>query len=436
MTQAAPANGRSVSLIDLAQPLRGRRVAAYSLAALVVVAQLLFSEPAAGTLQSFPFLMPLTAITLIAFLAGRGPAILTAVASGLIAQYYVLPPFHTLRITWPAGYIGITFYASLAALIIGLMHRIIAAHGDLQESRASLQALNESLEQRVTKRTAALVATRDELRHTNANLEAIVEARVGDLRLANEEIQRFAYIVSHDLRAPLVNVLGFTSELDAARGDLETFLEDVERATPQLVTPDRRALIKQDLPEALGFIRASTAKMDRLINAILKLSREGRRKLMPETIDLAALVVAQSASLAQQLEAREATIEIDGELPPLVSDRLAVEQVFGNLIENAVKYLAPSRAGRIVVSGAKEGRELRYAIADNGRGIDEKDFERIFELFRRSGEQDTRGEGIGLAYVRNLARRLGGDVSVTSILGEGSTFIVVLPATFQERAAA
>ena len=427
-----------MKLIDLAKPLRGRPVAAYILAAIVVVAQFVISEPAAGTLSSFPFLLPLTGITLVAFLAGRGPAIATAVLSGLIAQYYVLPPSHSFRVVWPAGYIGIVFFASLAALIIGLMHRIIAAHGALQRSRADLQALNETLEQRVAKRTAALVATRDELRHTNANLEAIVEARVGDLRLANDEIQRFAYIVSHDLRAPLVNVLGFTSELDAARGDLQAFLDDVERVAPQLVTPDRRALVGVDLPEALGFIRASTAKMDRLINAILKLSREGRRKLMPEDIDIAALVAAQSARLAQPVEARNATIEIDGELPTLVSDRLAVEQVFGNLIENAVKYLSPARAGRIVVSGARESRQLRYAIADNGRGIDTKDFERIFELFRRAGEQDTRGEGIGLAYVRNLARRLGGDVSVTSVLGEGSTFLVVFPATFeaQERAAA
>jgi signal transduction histidine kinase len=312
------------------------------------------------------------------------------------------------------------------------MHRIIAAHGALQESRASLQALNDGLEQR----TAALVATRDELRHTNANLEAIVEARVGDLRIANEEIQRFAYIVSHDLRAPLVNVLGFTSELDAAQGDLEAFLDDVERVAPQLVTPDRHAAILQDLPEALGFIRASTAKMDRLINAILKLSREGRRKLTPEDIDVAALVEAQSASLAQQLEARDATIAIDGDSPALASDRLAIEQVFGNLIENAVKYLSPARPGRIVVSGAKDGRMLRYTIADNGRGIDERDFERIFELFRRSGEQDTSGEGIGLAYVRNLARRLGGDVAVTSVLGEGSTFTVVLPETLRAQARA
>ena len=423
-----PSGSRHLSLIDLAQPLRARPLAAYALAAVMVVLQFAVSEPAAHTLQSFPFLLPLTAVTLVAFGASRGPAILTAVLSGLVALYYVLPPFHTFRLAWPTGYIGLAFYASLATLIIALMHRIIAAHGDLQASRASLQALNATLEHRVAERTAALVATRDELRHTNADLEGIVEARVGDLRVANEEIQRFAYIVSHDLRAPLVNVLGFTSELDAVRGDLAAFFADVAKAAPQLVTPDRRALIEQDLPEALGFIRTSTAKMDRLINAILKLSREGRRKLTAEDIDIAALVAAQADSLTQQLEAKDASVVVEGELPRLVSDRLAVEQIFGNLIENAVKYLSPARAGRIVVRGRREGKTSLYEIADNGRGIDARDFERIFELFRRSGEQNTQGEGIGLAYVRNLARRLGGDVSVRSVFGEGSTFTVTLPA--------
>ena len=278
--------------------------------------------------------------------------------------------------------------------------------------------------------TDNLVRAQRDLQAINQNLEDMVEARVGDLRQANEEIQRFAYIVSHDLRAPLVNVLGFTSELDALRGDLKTFFNEVEARVPDLVTSQRREAIETDLPEALGFIRASTTKMDRLINAILKLSREGRRTLLPEKISLTQLVGAQGESLSQQLASKDAELLVDGELPDLVSDRLAVEQIFGNLIENAVKYLMPGRAGRITVKGQREGALLCYKIVDNGRGIAEKDRERIFELFRRSGEQDTQGEGIGLAYVRNLARRLGGAVSVESEFGKGSTFTVTLPAVF------
>ncbi len=299
----------------------------------------------------------------------------------------------------------------------------------LRRSKAeeALRQLTNSLEIKVAERTANLVHAQTQLRDTNQNLEAIVEARVGDLRLANEEIQRFAYIVSHDLRAPLVNVMGFTSELDGLRSDLTAFLAGVEKEVPRLVTRDIRAAIEIDLPEALGFIRSSTSRMERLIAAILKLSREGRRKLTPEPIDVASLVEVQGKSLSHQLSTRQAELRVEGSLPPLVSDRLAVEQIFGNLLENAVKYLRVDRPGRIVVSGRREGPILRFEIADNGRGINAKDLERIFELFRRSGEQDTPGEGIGLAYVRNLARRLGGEVTVSSELGKGSTFIVTLP---------
>ncbi len=282
--------------------------------------------------------------------------------------------------------------------------------------------------------TRSLIEAQDELRATNEYLEGMVAERVSELQMANEEIQRFAYIVSHDLRAPLVNVMGFTSELDAAREEIATFMKEVEAQAPQLVTPDRRMAVETDLPEALGFIRTSTSKMDRLINAILKLSREGRRVLTPQKIELAALIEAQGESLSQQLSAADAKLDVQKNLPEIVSDRLAVEQIFGNLIENAVKYLQPGRPGRIAVTGKVHGKYLRYDIADNGRGIDSKDFERVFELFRRSGEQDQPGEGIGLAYVRNLARRLGGNVTVQSEFGTGSTFTVTLPSVFSSKA--
>jgi signal transduction histidine kinase len=106
----------------------------------------------------------------------------------------------------------------------------------------------------------------------------------------------------------------------------------------------------------------------------------------------------------------------------------SVEQIFGNLIDNAVKYLDAGRPGRIVVTGeAAPGGWIVYRIADNGRGISDRDHERIFELFRRAGRQDRPGEGLGLAFVRNSVRRLGGDISVESELGKGSTFILKFP---------
>ena len=138
------------------------------------------------------------------------------------------------------------------------------------------------------------------------------------------------------------------------------------------------------------------------------------------------LLEAQRQSVAHQLQERGAELTIEP-VPDLTGDRLALEQIFGNLSDNAVKYVDPSRSGRIAVRGRDLGANVAYEIADNGRGIDPKDFERVFDLFRRSGVQDQQGEGIGLAHVRALVRRLGGTISVSSRLGEGSTFTVVLP---------
>ena len=257
-------------------------------------------------------------------------------------------------------------------------------------------------------------------------LASVLAERVAELDAANEEIQRFAYIVSHDLRAPLVNIMGFTSELESAQAAIDRFYRRVSERIPELITPDIAAVVETDLAEAIGFIRTSSVRMDKLINAILKLSREGRRVLAPEPLDMRQLLDGHRQSLAHQLSERGAELVIES-APGLTGDRLVVEQIFGNLIENAVKYLKPDRPGRIVVRGTDMGSAVRYEVEDNGRGIEAKDFERIFDLFRRSGVQDQPGEGIGLAHVRALVRRLGGTIAVSSKFGEGTSFTLTLP---------
>jgi signal transduction histidine kinase len=127
-------------------------------------------------------------------------------------------------------------------------------------------------------------------------------------------------------------------------------------------------------------------------------------------------------------QAAENDIEITVEpLPPLKSDRLALEQIFSNLVDNAMKYTHPGRPGRIRVRGRADNSQVVYEVVDNGRGIAPEDHQRVFDLFRRAGEQDQKGEGIGLAHTRALVRRLGGYMTLKSALGEGSTFIVTLP---------
>ena len=246
------------------------------------------------------------------------------------------------------------------------------------------------------------------------------------LREANEELQRFTYIVGHDLRSPLVNIMGFSSELDVWQKKVfERLAAERNLHGPNADAEDDRAL-REDVEESLSFIKASVAKMDRLIGALLKLSREGQRQFQPEVIDMSRLLTSNSEALAYQVQAAHAKISI-GELPTITSDRLALEQVFSNLMDNAIKYLRPGVAGTIEVGATETYSAITYEVRDNGRGIDIKDRERIFDLFRRSGVQDQPGEGIGLAHSRALVRRLGGSIHVESELNKGTAFQVTLP---------
>lgn len=269
--------------------------------------------------------------------------------------------------------------------------------------------------------TATIEAARVALVQANADLEKRVAERTSDLLDANNEIQSFAYIVSHDLRSPLVNIMGFTSELETLRDDVFARLE--KAADPE---DEARTLLATEFAEAFGFIKASTSKMDRLINAILKLARTGRRKLVPAEVDVTALVKTIASTMQHQLTDRDGSIEVHP-LPHIESDQLALELIFTNLLDNAVKYLRPGMPGRIEVKATELAGFVAFEVADNGRGIDEKDLGRVFELFRRSGKQDQTGEGIGLSHVRGMVRRLGGTIALDSTFGQGTVVKLTLP---------
>jgi signal transduction histidine kinase len=233
--------------------------------------------------------------------------------------------------------------------------------------------------------------------------------------------------------------MGFTSELEELRSDIFRRIAALSRAAspdaskpenasdsvePVLDGPD--AKLSDEFNEALGFIKSSIGKMDRLISAILNLTREGRREFQPVQIDVRELIEGIAATVAHQSAEANAQIRVQP-LPDIVSDRLAMEQIFSNLIDNALKYLKTGVPGDISISGRTKLGFAIYEVTDNGRGIDAKDHQRIFDLFRRAGTQDRPGQGIGLAHVRALVRRLGGTMSVASELHVGSTFTITLP---------
>jgi signal transduction histidine kinase len=175
----------------------------------------------------------------------------------------------------------------------------------------------------------------------------------------------------------------------------------------------------------------------------------GRRELKLEPVDMEALVRAILETLAYQIEERQVSVTV-GPLPEVAADRTSMEQIIGNLLGNAVKYLAPDRPGEIEITGergpsagsgrgpsagsgrgpsAGSGRghdEITFRIRDNGRGIVEEDMDKVFAPFRRAGKQDVPGEGMGLPYVQTLVRRHGGRIWCESEPGVGTTFTFTL----------
>jgi signal transduction histidine kinase len=183
--------------------------------------------------------------------------------------------------------------------------------------------------------------------------------------------------------------------------------------------------LEDDIPESLSFIETAVTRMDRLIEAVLQLSRLGRQELRREPVDADVLVHEMLRTLAHQIAQRQVQVTV-GPLPVVHADRLALTQIVGNLLANAVAYLEPSRPGVIAITATQHPGLTEFAVQDNGRGIAEDDIPRVFEPFRRVGRQDVPGEGMGLAYVRTLVRRHGGDITCQSTLGVGTTFMFLI----------
>lgn len=236
-----------------------------------------------------------------------------------------------------------------------------------------------------------------------------------------EEIKNFAYIVSHDLRSPLVNLSGFSRELTWA---LETVKPAIELGMSHMPEQDRAkvaAAIEEDIPESLAFIGSSVSHMNNQVNGLLQLARLGRTELYFEPLAMNDLVDHILGTFAYEITQRGVTVSV-GALPDISGDRTSIDQIMANLIGNAVKYLEPSRPGRIAISGERLLEATRFEVHDNGRGIRTEDLGRVFDIFQRSGNTDVAGEGLGLSFVRALVRRHGGRVWCKSTPGVGSTF--------------
>ncbi|MEN6343067.1 MAG: PAS domain S-box protein [Methanospirillum sp.] len=236
--------------------------------------------------------------------------------------------------------------------------------------------------------------------------ERALASYMDDLQRSNEELQRFAYVASHDLQEPLRSIVSFS----------------------QLLERRYRGKLDSDADEFIAFIVEGGNRMQRLIEDLLQLSRvETTAKPLAPTD--AGEVVADALRLMETPIREAGATVIVGELPRVMADAAQLAQVFTNLVGNALKYRRPDRPAEIRISAEQAGGLWRFAVADNGIGIEAEYYDRIFVIFQRLHTRDEfEGTGIGLAVARKIVERHGGRIWVESTPGEGSTFLFTLRA--------
>lgn len=227
------------------------------------------------------------------------------------------------------------------------------------------------------------------------------------LEQSNRDLERFAYVTSHDLQAPLRQVAGFARLLQEDLGDR--------------LTGDSR--------ENLEFLLDATSRMQRLIQALLSFSRVQSAEVSKEPVDLNEVFATVLSTLAGDVEQSGARFEV-GELPTVSGNRDQLELVFQNLVANALKFRCSDRSPIVRVFATRASRSWRLAVSDNGIGFDPRYADEIFQMFRRLEDRERfPGTGVGLAIVRRIGEAHGGRVWAEGSRGEGATFILELPET-------
>ena len=268
-----------------------------------------------------------------------------------------------------------------------------------------------------------------QIRHAYEQLErhaSELAALNADLTQKTEENELFVSSVSHDLRSPLVNLEGFSRELESVAASLGALL--ASPGVPDDVRASGARLLDEDMREAVHFIRAAVGRLGRIIDGLLQLSRAGRVQYRSDPVDAGAIVGRVVAGMQAVIAARGAQVEV-GALGPVRADANALEQVFGNLIDNALKYAAPDRAPSVTIDEVEPPSrgERVFRVRDNGLGVPEAYRDTIFHPLQRVHADVAPGEGLGLAIARRLIERQQGRIWLESEEGRGTTFFVALP---------
>ncbi|MDO8282575.1 MAG: response regulator [Thermodesulfovibrionia bacterium] len=245
---------------------------------------------------------------------------------------------------------------------------------------------------------------------------------ISELDIKNRELEQIIYAASHDLKSPLVNINGYTHELQMTIDNI-TRVVDMEDISAEI--KQKLSSLVKELPESFRFINKSVIRMEMLLNGLLEFSRSGKLELKMEEIDMNMLIKEISGYLNYKWKEAGASLQV-ANLPHCTGDREQISRIFSNLMENAVKYLDPERKGEIKVTGYEEGDSSVYCVEDNGISIALGHQQQLFHMFHQLDPAKA-GDGLGLMIVQRIVERHGGKVWLESEAGKGCRFFVKLP---------
>ncbi len=332
-------------------------------------------------------------------------------------------------------------------LLLSTYETAVMKNRQLKELKEELEVLNENLEKKVEQRTTALMAeiverkkAEEELKRHREHLEELVEERTGELRaineqlcreiadrkeaerkiqqlnadlekhareleVANKDLESFSYSVSHDLKAPLRAIAGFT----------------------QILRERHAGELRPEAARLLGHVVENAHRMNQLIDEILAFSRAGAGEIRAGEVDIGQLVSSLIEEMRPLWEGRKLSFKL-GKLSPAHGDAAAIRQVFFNLVSNSIKFTRPKEAATIELGSDEAAEENTYYVRDDGVGFDGQQVDRLFGIFRRlHTSSEFEGSGIGLAIVKRIITKLGGRVWARGEPGRGATFYFTLP---------
>ena len=330
------------------------------------------------------------AIAFTSWYAGKGPSVLGVLLSTICFDYFFVTPFYSFEVASRDVPYFIIFvaWAGIVASFSAVRRRI---ENSLRQTRDNLQVEVEQRRQR-----------EDEIRQLNQELSK----RAADLEATNKELESFAYSVSHDLRAPLRHMVGYS----------------------ELLQRQASSVLDEKSQRFIRTILDSAKRMGNLIDDLLAFSRIGRAETRKTQVDLGQLVKEVVAEIREDTKSRDITWKIDA-LPVCYGDRSMLRLVVVNLVSNAVKFTRMRAPAEIEIGcAAANNKDVELFVKDNGAGFDMQYVSKLFGVFQRLHlPEQFEGTGIGLATVQRIIHRHGGTVRAEGAVDQGATFYVSLP---------